>query len=1175
MTGASDKLTGMTDSRVVLRTSRRAVTRRMRRESGSALLIVLALIVILAVVLTAFLSNSRRALQQSEASTNLLKTQLLGQVATAAIVEDLSEEMRAGAGVDEEPAVGVIMEVTQPRAMVPGRVLKNPAMLTDPNYVNLVKQSVSGQPFFPGDNTATFWHPGKKRASSMSTATPSRNERVISAERWDRPKLLGGASGLAKFTSAQAPDWILITRSGAVEDGTTVGNVSDKTPANEDYILGRYAYNIYRVDGLLDINVAGFDPKDSAAQAKAATKGSTAWADLRAIPGLENDNSVEALVKWRNKESHQNYPEMVAGLTGTSLPGSSPHPWGEPGGFNESYTEGLKTDNRFFSRQDLLNYFSHQFGTGSDAALPFLTTFSADLDQPSFRPDPNRPKIERGANAGGNDAYGDDTTPPQDAYKEINPPLLAVLDSDGGPVVKRRFPLDRLRYVVPKPVGEASKQAIRDYFGLVWNDEADKQYWEYIDGDSIKRLSEIQNREPNMIELLRASIAVGSLGGQFSMDEKLGSPREIGKRDASINYHVMRIAACIIDQYDSDSYPTRIQFGNYTAYGVENLPYLYGMRVAAYRQTQLNPATDVDPAKGAYPTVAETTFPLYRSVIMMQPIVWNPHAPPVSSTGPATPTAFRITANGGGVRPAARRAWWVAGTTYQSNWPSKTNSPKDVDAPTAFSPIVDYITFSVSSNSTVKASFREPYTLKSPNYPPGSNATAFDASGVFFETTLNVLEQNDSDPAKSDERDNRAIGFRAGWAWSGPYKPGSTSTGNLQFWLQEGQVASNGIDLELQYQTPSGDWITYDSFEKFNAEYNYRQGRLSSGSENPVAMRYHMRTDPRVDRYGARSSLFLPGAGASGVAFTQGQSMRPGSDAGFYTTSGWPLTAAEGESLFNFHFPDATANRFLGLLSENRKSGVWYEDPDGVARLAMGGLSSGEGGLPMVTGNYASRPVVLNRPFRSVTELGYVLRDQPWKQLDFFSPESGDAALLDMFCLYEPADSEADPIVAGRVNLNTKRPEVVEALLRGVEVQDGGATLTNSQAKKLAEELVDWTSSADSGKGPLRNRSELVGKVVSPTTYKGFSSVLDDVLSGTDKAIPTRRQSVMRALADPGTTRAWTFLIDLVVQDGQFIGAGGGAGDFAVRGEKRYWVHVSMDRFTGKVTSERVEEVYE
>ena len=37
--------------------------------------------------------------------------------------------------------------------------------------------------------------------------------------------------------------------------------------------------------------------------------------------------------------------------------------------------------------------------------------------------------------------------------------------------------------------------------------------------------------------------------------------------------------------------------------------------------------------------------------------------------------------------------------------------------------------------------------------------------------------------------------------------------------------------------------------------------------------------------------------------------------------------------------------------------------------------------------NLASRPIILNRPFRSVADLGYAFRGTPWRNIDFANPE--------------------------------------------------------------------------------------------------------------------------------------------------------------------------------------------
>ena len=73
-----------------------------------------------------------------------------------------------------------------------------------------------------------------------------------------------------------------------------------------------------------------------------------------------------------------------------------------------------------------------------------------------------------------------------------------------------------------------------------------------------------------------------------------------------------------------------------------------------------------------------------------------------------------------------------------------------------------------------------------------------------------------------------------------------------------------------------------------------------------------------------------------------------------------------------------------------------------------------------------------------MAELGYAFRDTPWRSLDFFTPESGDATLLDVFTVYGPDPysymntfATETGLVAGKVNLNTRQQPVLAALLKG------------------------------------------------------------------------------------------------------------------------------------------------
>ena len=70
-------------------------------------------------------------------------------------------------------------------------------------------------------------------------------------------------------------------------------------------------------------------------------------------------------------------------------------------------------------------------------------------------------------------------------------------------------------------------------------------------------------------------------------------------------------------------------------------------------------------------------------------------------------------------------------------------------------------------------------------------------------------------------------------------------------------------------------------------------------------------------------------------------------------------------------------------------------------------------------------------------------------------------------------------------------------------------------------------------------------------------------------------ESAGRALANTGQTRVWNLMIDVVAQTGKFPAGATDLAKFAVDGEKRYWVHLAIDRFTGKVLDKQVEEVRE
>ena len=52
-------------------------------------------------------------------------------------------------------------------------------------------------------------------------------------------------------------------------------------------------------------------------------------------------------------------------------------------------------------------------------------------------------------------------------------------------------------------------------------------------------------------------------------------------------------------------------------------------------------------------------------------------------------------------------------------------------------------------------------------------------------------------------------------------------------------------------------------------------------------------------------------------------------------------------------------------------------------------------------------------------------------------------------------------------------------------------------------------------------------------------------------------------------------MIDVIAQSGRYPPTAASLKDFVVEGEKRYWLHVAIDRFTGQVIDRQIEVVKE
>jgi hypothetical protein len=220
--------------------------------------------------------------------------------------------------------------------------------------------------------------------------------------------------------------------------------------------------------------------------------------------------------------------------------------------------------------------------------------------------------------------------------------------------------------------------------------------------------------------------------------------------------------------------------------------------------------------------------------------------------------------------------------------------------------------------------------------------------------------------------------------------------------------------------------------------------------------------------------------------------------------------------------------------------------------------------------------VMLNRPFRNVGELGYAFRASAGatptpspnpKTLDFFTASSPDAPILDLFT-YNTAS-----VRAGTVNLNTQNPAVIAALLKSTITAEPsasplGLTASNNAAASPTPAanigIIAGTSSGAEGTliKPALGRQEITRLVAAAGNF------ISD-------ATEEQKETIARALAEITQTRTWELLVDVIAQSGRYPPTATGLDQFVVEGEKRYWLHIAIDRFTGEVIDQELEAVFE
>jgi hypothetical protein len=218
---------------------------------------------------------------------------------------------------------------------------------------------------------------------------------------------------------------------------------------------------------------------------------------------------------------------------------------------------------------------------------------------------------------------------------------------------------------------------------------------------------------------------------------------------------------------------------------------------------------------------------------------------------------------------------------------------------------------------------------------------------------------------------------------------------------------------------------------------------------------------------------------------------------------------------------------------------------------------------------------LLNRRFENVGEFGYAYNPASTnasKTLDFASATSNDRAILDFFT-YNAAGNRA-----GIVNLNTRNGPVLASIIRGAWLHDLGSEnppdpatdlVLRTDALTAAQAIVQETTSTDAGRGPVLSRADVAR--------------LAEVAGGGLHGVPgvsadETKQTIARALAEIGQARTWNLMIDVIAQTGNYAPGTANLTDpakFIVQGEKRYWLHIALDRDDGTVLGSQLEEVFE
>jgi hypothetical protein len=1187
-----------------------------RREQAAALILVLAFVVLVTGLVIAYLSRATSDRPVAHASFNQTKADQLAASAADNIIGDLRQEVVNGSSPSPTPTPPY---VPMNSANLLPMYNPTPTPGTTPAIPNLIRRSVRSESAkWPDPNLGPAL--GSRASAVNSFTDASANGRSISLARWNSHYLIPKSNPIddksdpitTGFTAPNfwAPDWVFVTNTGS----TVITQPSTS-------VIGRYAYAIYDEAGLLDLNAAGYPSNTTIFQA--GRKGSLAFADLNGT-GTPNLSTIgiDNTVGWRNYASSQpsgtlttnmsfdaaaatryynfilsdpNYIKLTTYFTNYFLTTS-----GAPVYNNQS-------DQAFISRQELINFRgSTTGGIFTSNALQYLSTFSREAmaSSPQWKPtvpDATNPNFQT-LWVTGPFTRNDGTTALAGEYLVNKRFFLQRLNwlTYRGPSAIRTIPsnapaigaADYDMWLLTRSNGltfgltsdflskgtdlsqagqTGSTANIYKYFGLVW--DAANERWNYIGhpstpsagsplASSISTIGTLTaSREPDFFELLQAGIINNSLGDAFSPDPALPVIHQQSRM-----LHILTIGANLIAQSRMDSYPVRIACnvnvaGTLTpmeAVGMPRLPCINSL--------------------AACPVAGTTTAGGGVNWFLI-PNLWNPYR----DTWDLTEANTGNNGNGplltpGYLRPPVRIT--VSGSAGFGAVVSSQSGSVDPASVTSFSTTLTIspspsLTLATGNNTSGRDGLREASRLGTSDLTAAPATYVVTTSPTSAGFSWNSISRPPRPPDPLPGTDNFVV-FRLSIPGSGIL---STFNGKNPV-----LILKPAFQMTMDYQSPNGTWYPYSFLQGNNASSTWISANLNLTTS---FSQYGLNTSPVSTSptvlHSSVGTIWDVTTLAQAPMFAKGdpRSMRYNSQIGVVNLSKppmavvsagvlgslWPNTYATPPlmSPSGYPIPTPTPNPNPAIYSQLGDNGPAASNPYNES-----------------TGD-SVRPIIMNRPFRSVGEMGYAFRDQPFRTLSFSSVSSPDAGLLDLFSVKDysvPAPSPTPTPTptpfptatprGGVVSLSSRQAPAIAAILKTTIVREdtprifsGGAAspapspMAATQADSVAKSLVSLTLPA-----PFANRADLSNMIANET---GFGPTVPK----------TQRESIARALGEVDQTRTWNLMIDVIAQSGRYPSSETDLKKFVVEGEQRYWVHVAIDRFTGEVIDRQIEPVKE